>query len=225
MISSLFSFFPLKNFPSSEKKIPNVRLVPRGVIISSSSTAVKRISEEGLNEEFAALKTWNCKKPSKQAAKSKLPCTMELLISLCVCIATLFLNCECIAALFLNPLDYLKVLYESLSAGDINLQARRPCASLSSEDLTESEWFYLLCLFLLYILVFDFAECFQSAYSFSGCSLDIESFLVVRCKLTILQVFFPCCVDAPYDDIAWSASLRNFDVMPLSHVLFPCKLP
>lgn len=39
----------------------------------------------------------------------------------------------------------LKELYESLSAGEANQPARRPCAALSPEDLTESEWFYLMC--------------------------------------------------------------------------------
>ncbi|WCJ21519.1 basic helix-loop-helix (bHLH) DNA-binding superfamily protein [Euphorbia peplus] len=39
----------------------------------------------------------------------------------------------------------LKELYESLSAGETNQPARRPCAALSPEDLTESEWFYLMC--------------------------------------------------------------------------------
>lgn len=39
----------------------------------------------------------------------------------------------------------LRELYESLSAGDTNPPARRPCAALSPEDLTESEWFYLMC--------------------------------------------------------------------------------
>ncbi|KAK4848482.1 hypothetical protein QYF36_013639 [Acer negundo] len=39
----------------------------------------------------------------------------------------------------------LRELYESLSAGETNQPARRPCASLSPEDLTESEWFYLMC--------------------------------------------------------------------------------
>ncbi|KAF7804758.1 basic helix-loop-helix protein A-like [Senna tora] len=39
----------------------------------------------------------------------------------------------------------LKELYESLSAGDTNPPTRRPCAALSPEDLTESEWFYLMC--------------------------------------------------------------------------------
>ncbi|XP_050236215.1 transcription factor BHLH42 [Mercurialis annua] len=41
----------------------------------------------------------------------------------------------------------LRELYDSLlSAGETNQQpARRPCAALSPEDLTESEWFYLMC--------------------------------------------------------------------------------
>ncbi|XP_008790988.1 basic helix-loop-helix protein A isoform X2 [Phoenix dactylifera] len=40
----------------------------------------------------------------------------------------------------------LRELYESLSAGEANQPARRPCAALSPEDLTESEWFYLMCI-------------------------------------------------------------------------------
>lgn len=39
----------------------------------------------------------------------------------------------------------LRELYDSLSAGDINQPTRRPCAALSPEDLTESEWYYLMC--------------------------------------------------------------------------------
>ena len=42
----------------------------------------------------------------------------------------------------------LRELYDALSSGDTNQQqqqARRPSASLSPEDLTESEWFYLMC--------------------------------------------------------------------------------
>lgn len=42
----------------------------------------------------------------------------------------------------------LKELYETLSAGETNQQQitnRRPTAALSPEDLTESEWFYLMC--------------------------------------------------------------------------------
>ncbi|CAL9749655.1 unnamed protein product [Musa acuminata subsp. burmannicoides] len=40
----------------------------------------------------------------------------------------------------------LRELYESLSSGEANLPARRPCAALSPEDLTEAEWFYLMCI-------------------------------------------------------------------------------
>ncbi|CAN6481990.1 unnamed protein product [Victoria cruziana] len=40
----------------------------------------------------------------------------------------------------------LRELYESLSIGETNQPARRPCAALSPEDLTESEWFYLMCI-------------------------------------------------------------------------------
>nr|BAH03387.1 bHLH transcriptional factor [Gentiana triflora]BAH03388.1 bHLH transcriptional factor [Gentiana triflora] len=41
----------------------------------------------------------------------------------------------------------LRELYETLCAGsaETNHQTRRPSAALSPEDLTESEWFYLLC--------------------------------------------------------------------------------
>ncbi|KAL4355169.1 hypothetical protein GQ457_06G029370 [Hibiscus cannabinus] len=39
----------------------------------------------------------------------------------------------------------LRELYESLSAGETDQPVRRPCAALSPEDLTESEWFYLMC--------------------------------------------------------------------------------
>lgn len=39
----------------------------------------------------------------------------------------------------------LRELYESLSAGETNQPTRRPSAALSPEDLTESEWFYLMC--------------------------------------------------------------------------------
>lgn len=39
----------------------------------------------------------------------------------------------------------LRELYDSLSAGESNQPPQRPCAALSPEDLTESEWFYLMC--------------------------------------------------------------------------------
>ncbi|URD77612.1 anthocyanin regulatory Lc protein [Musa troglodytarum] len=40
----------------------------------------------------------------------------------------------------------LRELYGSLSAGDNNPQSRRPSASLSPEDLTDTEWYYLVCM-------------------------------------------------------------------------------
>ncbi|PPD72192.1 hypothetical protein GOBAR_DD30913 [Gossypium barbadense] len=46
----------------------------------------------------------------------------------------------------------LRELYDSLSSGDTNQPARRPSAALSPEDLTESEWFYLIwCCVLIYV--------------------------------------------------------------------------
>ncbi|XP_015086121.1 basic helix-loop-helix protein A isoform X1 [Solanum pennellii] len=45
----------------------------------------------------------------------------------------------------LHRSQQLRELYDSLSAGDSNPPARRPSAALSPEDLTESEWFYLMC--------------------------------------------------------------------------------
>ncbi|XP_074312150.1 transcription factor BHLH42 isoform X2 [Silene latifolia] len=39
----------------------------------------------------------------------------------------------------------LRELYDSLSAGESNQHGRRPTAALSPEDLTETEWFYLMC--------------------------------------------------------------------------------
>ncbi|KAA8520833.1 hypothetical protein F0562_011506 [Nyssa sinensis] len=42
--------------------------------------------------------------------------------------------------------EQLRELYESLSAGETNPQARRPSAALSPEDLTDTEWYYLVCM-------------------------------------------------------------------------------
>uniref|UniRef100_A0A7N0V772 BHLH domain-containing protein n=1 Tax=Kalanchoe fedtschenkoi TaxID=63787 RepID=A0A7N0V772_KALFE len=42
--------------------------------------------------------------------------------------------------------DQLRELYESLAAGDSNSQARRPSAALSPEDLSDTEWYYLVCM-------------------------------------------------------------------------------
>lgn len=42
----------------------------------------------------------------------------------------------------------LRELYESLSAGESNPEAasKRPSAALSPEDLTDTEWYYLVCM-------------------------------------------------------------------------------
>ncbi|XWS49952.1 hypothetical protein CRYUN_Cryun12cG0046700 [Craigia yunnanensis] len=42
--------------------------------------------------------------------------------------------------------EQLRELYECLSAGDSIPQARRPSAALSPEDLTDTEWYYLVCM-------------------------------------------------------------------------------
>ncbi|KAM2227647.1 hypothetical protein ACFXTI_014433 [Malus domestica] len=42
--------------------------------------------------------------------------------------------------------EQLRELYESLSAGEASPQARRPSASLSPEDLADTEWYYLVCM-------------------------------------------------------------------------------
>ncbi|GFS37133.1 basic helix-loop-helix (bHLH) DNA-binding superfamily protein [Actinidia rufa] len=42
--------------------------------------------------------------------------------------------------------EQLRELYESLAAGESSPQARRPSAALSPEDLTDREWYYLVCM-------------------------------------------------------------------------------
>lgn len=42
--------------------------------------------------------------------------------------------------------EQLRELFESLSAGEANPQAKRPSAALSPEDLTDTEWYYLVCM-------------------------------------------------------------------------------
>lgn len=42
--------------------------------------------------------------------------------------------------------EQLRELYESLSAGETSQQARRPSVALSPEDLTDAEWYYLVCM-------------------------------------------------------------------------------
>ncbi|XP_042395126.1 transcription factor EGL1-like [Zingiber officinale] len=58
------------------------------------------------------------------------------------------LNSEHIA---LQRSEELRELYESLSADDRNHHTRRPSASLSPEDLTDTEWYYLVCMSFTFI--------------------------------------------------------------------------
>ena len=49
--------------------------------------------------------------------------------------------------------DQLRELYASLLAGaggDTNHHARRPSAALSPEDLTNAEWYYLICMSFIF---------------------------------------------------------------------------
>ncbi|KAK4486460.1 hypothetical protein RD792_009140 [Penstemon davidsonii] len=50
--------------------------------------------------------------------------------------------------------DQLKELYESLSLGETIPQAKRPTAALSPEDLTDAEWYFLVCM----SFVFDIGQ-------------------------------------------------------------------
>ncbi|XP_047341310.1 transcription factor EGL1 [Impatiens glandulifera] len=42
--------------------------------------------------------------------------------------------------------EQLKELFQSLSANETNPQTKRPTAALSPEDLTDTEWYYLVCM-------------------------------------------------------------------------------
>nr|QSL67656.1 GLABRA 3 [Aristolochia fimbriata] len=46
----------------------------------------------------------------------------------------------------LQRCEQLRELYQSLTAGDNNQQTKRPSAALSPEDLTDAEWYYLVCM-------------------------------------------------------------------------------
>ncbi|KAJ6714456.1 TRANSCRIPTION FACTOR TT8 [Salix viminalis] len=50
--------------------------------------------------------------------------------------------------------EQLRELYKSLSIGEASPQARRPSAALSPEDLTDTEWYYLVCM----SFVFDIGQ-------------------------------------------------------------------
>ncbi|EPS60959.1 hypothetical protein M569_13841, partial [Genlisea aurea] len=42
--------------------------------------------------------------------------------------------------------DQLRELYESLSVGEINHPSKRPTAALIPEDLSDAEWYFLVCM-------------------------------------------------------------------------------
>ncbi|XP_047338060.1 transcription factor EGL1-like [Impatiens glandulifera] len=46
--------------------------------------------------------------------------------------------------------EQLRELYGSLSDSETNLQTRRPTAALSPEDLTDTEWYYLVCMSFMF---------------------------------------------------------------------------
>nr|AGL98426.1 bHLH1 [Tulipa fosteriana] len=50
----------------------------------------------------------------------------------------------------LHRSEQLRELYGSLSAEDRNQQSKRPSASLSPEDLTDMEWYYVVCMSFTY---------------------------------------------------------------------------
>ncbi|KAL8141643.1 hypothetical protein V2J09_014675 [Rumex salicifolius] len=48
--------------------------------------------------------------------------------------------------------EQLRELYESLLVGETNPQAKRPSAALSPEDLSNTEWYYLVCMSFVFDL-------------------------------------------------------------------------
>lgn len=54
----------------------------------------------------------------------------------------------------LQRTEQLRELYESLSVGESSGQTKRPSAALSPEDLTDTEWYYLVCM----SFVFDIGQ-------------------------------------------------------------------
>ena len=42
--------------------------------------------------------------------------------------------------------EQLRELYKFLLVGEADPQAKRPSAALSPEDLSDSEWYYLVCM-------------------------------------------------------------------------------
>lgn len=73
---------------------------------------------------------------------------------------------------YLRRSEQLRDLYESLSAGDNDLQARRPAAALSPEDLSDTEWYYLVCM--------SFAFSIGQGYCSSHSKFAIQYFRMLR---------------------------------------------
>lgn len=46
--------------------------------------------------------------------------------------------------------EQLRELYKSLLEGEIDQQANRPFATLSPEDLSDAEWYYVVCMSFLF---------------------------------------------------------------------------
>lgn len=57
--------------------------------------------------------------------------------------------------------EQLRELYQSLLEGEADQQAKRPSAALSPEDLSDAEWYYLVCM----SFVFSPGEGYQSFIS------------------------------------------------------------
>uniref|UniRef100_A0A7N0U2A1 Transcription factor MYC/MYB N-terminal domain-containing protein n=1 Tax=Kalanchoe fedtschenkoi TaxID=63787 RepID=A0A7N0U2A1_KALFE len=89
--------------------------------------------------------------------------------------------------------DQLRELYESLVAGESNSQARRPSTALSPEDLTDAEWYYLVCM----SFVFNIGQglpgrTFEVGQPIWLCNAHLaESQVFVRSLLA--KVTFPSC--------------------------------
>ncbi|KAF8365128.1 hypothetical protein HHK36_032871 [Tetracentron sinense] len=69
--------------------------------------------------------------------------------------------------------EQLRELYESLSVSDTSQHARRPSAALSPEDLTDAEWYYLVCM----------SFSFNHGQGYLSLSLSLS---LSRCGLTCL---------------------------------------
>ncbi|KAK4400802.1 Transcription factor EGL1 [Sesamum angolense] len=69
--------------------------------------------------------------------------------------------------------DQLRELYESLALGETVPQPKRPTAALSPEDLTDAEWYFLVCMsFIFNIGQGKFSDIVAASESLSYCWLD-----------------------------------------------------